>query len=84
MRPFRAQMEPLLRIKAKENQQAGGGSGGGSVRQKPAEPIQTRLELAKAAHVSHDTPPAPRDSICATLFEIWRMGKEAVRLISFF
>jgi len=78
---FNAQLEPLLRIKAKENQQAGGGSGGGSVRQKSAEPIQTRLELAKAAHVSHDTPQSLPDSIWGVLIASWTMGKEAVRLL---
>jgi hypothetical protein len=59
-------MEPLLRVKAKENQSTSTGGNLPQLKQKTAkaEPIQTRLELAKAAHVSHDTPPALHDSIC--------------------
>lgn len=48
-------LEPLLKVKAKENQIKGGKE---KVPQKSAEPPaerETRAELAKAAHVSHDT-----------------------------
>ena len=52
---FNAQLEPLLRIKAKENQKLSEGKG----KQKSADlksvPVETRVELAKAAHVSYDT-----------------------------
>jgi len=48
-------LEPLLRIKAKENQKLSEGKG----KQKSADlksvPVETRVELAKAAHVSYDT-----------------------------
>lgn len=48
-------LEPLLRIKAKENQS--GGQGGVLLLQKSvkATTANTQKELAKAAHVSHDT-----------------------------
>jgi hypothetical protein len=50
-------LEPLLKVKAKENQKAGGGGGkaGCQKSDKVPDPIDTKKELAKAAHVSHDT-----------------------------
>lgn len=47
-------LEPLVAAKAKENERRGGGSGP-SDRQKSADPVETRAELAKVAGVSHDT-----------------------------
>ena len=62
---FLARLEPLLRIKAKENQQAGGGGGkaGCQKSDKVLLPLDTKRELAKAAHVSHDGPPELKDWI---------------------
>ena len=50
-------LEPLLKKKAKENQEVRKGKQAGSSPQKSAElkPIETRKEIAAAAHVSHDT-----------------------------
>ena len=47
-------LEPLLRVKAKENQRAGGQSSEVG-RQKSDKPLDTKRDLAKAAGVSHDT-----------------------------
>lgn len=44
-------MEKIIEERAKANQSAGGGA----VRQKSAQPIKTREEIAKIAGVSHDT-----------------------------
>ena len=48
-------LEPLLRVKAKENQRLSDGKGKQKSADLKAEPIETRQELAKAAGVSHDT-----------------------------
>jgi hypothetical protein len=47
----------VIEAKASEEVKAGGAKSDGEkvVRQKSAEPLETRAELAKAAHVSHDT-----------------------------
>jgi N6-adenosine-specific RNA methylase IME4 len=47
-------LEPLISAEAKENERRGGGSGS-SGRQKSANPVNTRIKVAKAAGVSHDT-----------------------------
>jgi N6-adenosine-specific RNA methylase IME4 len=47
-------LEPLISAEAKENERRGGGSGP-SGRQKSANPVNTRIKVAKAAGVSHDT-----------------------------
>ena len=47
-------LEPLLRVKAKANQRAGGQSSEVG-RQKSDKPLDTKRDLAKAAGVSHDT-----------------------------
>ena len=44
-------LKPIIQEKAKENQI----KSGGAVRQKSAQPVKTRDELAKLAGVSHDT-----------------------------
>lgn len=51
-------LEPLIRKEAKARQQAGGAKSDGNgrvVRQKSAEPLETRRELAKTAGLSHAT-----------------------------
>ena len=48
-------LEPLLRVKAKENQRLSDGKGKQKSADLKAEPIETRQELAHAAGVSHDT-----------------------------
>ena len=53
-------LEPLLRAKARERQQEHGGTAPGRAKTLPqnsaeVKPIETRKELARAAHVSHDT-----------------------------
>jgi hypothetical protein len=47
-------LEPLLRVKGKENQSQGGG-GGKAGCQKSDKPVDTKKELARTAGVSHDT-----------------------------
>ena len=48
------QLKPLVAAKAKKNERRGGNKAGMG-RQKSADPVETRDELAKAAGVSHDT-----------------------------
>ena len=48
-------LEPLLRKQAKEKQREHGGTAPGKTLVQNSAEVNTRKELAKAAHVSHDT-----------------------------